>query len=64
MCVCVCVRERERETVLHTTDHCESTTLPTVKVPEDGTHGMTKHVGGFVHQLCIHSSACKDGFIS
>jgi hypothetical protein len=52
-------------TVLHTTDHFESTTLTTVKAPEDGTHGVPEHIGGgFVHQLCIHSSACKDGFIS
>lgn len=33
-------------TVLHTTNHFESTTLTSVKTPDDGTQGVPKHVGG------------------
>jgi len=34
-------------------------------LPEDGTYGVSKHVGGdFAHLLCIYFSACKAGFVS
>jgi hypothetical protein len=34
-------------------------------LPDDGTHGVPKHVGGdYVHLLCIYASALKVGFIS
>jgi hypothetical protein len=50
-------------TVLHSTDHFESTTLSTAKTPEDGILGVPKHLGGnFIHLLCINSSACMVGY--
>jgi hypothetical protein len=46
MCKCV--------TVLHTTNHFESTILNAVKTPDEDTQGVPKHVGGnFVHPLYI-----------
>jgi hypothetical protein len=55
MCKCV--------TVLRTMDCFESTTLTTVKAPYDGTHGVPKREGDFVHRLCIYCSACTAGFV-
>jgi len=38
---------------------------PPLRLPDDGTHGVPKYLGeDFVHLLFIHSSACKDGFMS
>jgi len=39
--------------------------LTTWWLPDDGTHGMPKHIEGdfFVHLLCIYSTAFKVGFI-
>jgi hypothetical protein len=34
-------------------------------LPDDGSHGVPKHVGGdFVQPLCINSSACQVRFMS
>jgi len=37
----------------------------TLSLPDDGSHGVLKHVGGnFMQLVCIYSSVCGIGFIS
>jgi hypothetical protein len=41
-----------------------STDTQNLLLPDDGTHGLSKHAeGDFVYLSCINSSACKFGFI-